>query len=85
MVGGFLIEAFGWRSIFWLDVPIALLAAAAMWRWVEDYGGEASGSFDVVGGTLMVVALTGAMGFVLGQADRWGLDAPLSGWPHWEH
>lgn len=76
VIGGLLIGAFGWRSIFWLDVPIALLAAAAMWRWVKDYGGEASGSFDVIGGVLMLFALTGAM-VVLGQADRWGLDEPL--------
>ena len=30
-IGGFLTEGFGWRWIFWINVPIGLIALAASW------------------------------------------------------
>lgn len=39
--GGFLVEHFGWRSIFWASGSWALLSVFAIWRWIPNTGGVA--------------------------------------------
>ncbi|GAA0973333.1 MFS transporter [Acrocarpospora macrocephala] len=53
---------FGWRTIFWVNLPLALAAAIAVQRWVpgtRDNGREPYQRvrIDVVGGSLLAVAL----------------------------
>lgn len=37
VLGGFLCDNFGWPSIFWVNVPIALLVAPLVWRALKSY------------------------------------------------
>ena len=37
-VGGALVGAFGWRSVFFVNVPVALIALAATLAWVPPDG-----------------------------------------------
>ncbi|MFD8518653.1 MFS transporter [Streptomyces capillispiralis] len=57
-VGGWLVDGPGWRWVFLLNVPLALLCAPVAVRHVpESVGGEHGGRFDVLGAALGAVAL----------------------------
>jgi EmrB/QacA subfamily drug resistance transporter len=57
-VGGWLVDGPGWRWVFLLNVPLALLCAPAAVRHVpESTGGKAEGRFDVLGAALGAIAL----------------------------
>ncbi|WP_345500540.1 MFS transporter [Pedococcus ginsenosidimutans] len=64
--GGLLIELFGWRAIFWVNVPLAVGLAAGVRYWVHVRPvQDTEAALDVVGATLLVAAV---MGVVLGAA-----------------
>jgi len=74
LLGGVLTQAFGWRAVFFVNVPLAGLAAAAALRVIPADGPRHRGRrFDLAGAatvtagaTLMVFAL------VQGPASGWG-------------
>jgi len=70
-LGGFLVGAFGWPSIFLINVPLAIIVAAVAWRLLPDQCllGE---RFDILGAVLAGGALT-ALLLGLGGIDRAGL------------
>ncbi|MDB5363297.1 MAG: transporter [Rhodospirillales bacterium] len=55
-LGGWLIEVAGWRSIFFLNVPVALGAIALAWRYVEESAAGAQ-PLDWAGAVLATAAL----------------------------
>ncbi|CAM5488643.1 MFS transporter [Streptomyces pilosus] len=57
-VGGWLVDGPGWRWVFLINVPLALLCAPVAVRHVpESSGGRTEGRFDVLGAALGAVAL----------------------------
>ncbi|MYS91144.1 MULTISPECIES: MFS transporter [Streptomyces] len=57
-VGGWLVDGPGWRWVFLLNVPLALLCVPVALRHVPESGGErARGRFDVLGAVLGASAL----------------------------
>jgi len=80
-VGGALIGAAGWRSIFLVNVPLGALAALAV-RFVpaELAPGRTPGArFDLPGLILLAVGLTGLLyGASQGAASGWGSAATLA-------
>ncbi|MFF5156327.1 MFS transporter [Streptomyces sp. NPDC000348] len=57
-LGGWLVDGPGWRWVFLLNVPLALLCVPVAVRHVpESVGGKAEGRFDVLGAALGAVAL----------------------------
>jgi len=75
--GGVLVEAFGWRSIFWVNVPFAAIATLAAWLVVPRTGRLAAGErFDLLGAVALVPALAFGL-LALSQSDRWGLSPML--------
>ncbi|MFD9358921.1 MFS transporter [Streptomyces sp. NPDC060031] len=80
VVGGVLISQFGWRSIFFVNVPIA---AAGVWltqtsapRTGGAAAGRAARSFDVPGQLLAIITLGALTGAVI-EANGLGWGAPL--------
>ena len=55
-IGGWLIDSVGWRSIFLLNVPIAIAAMVIMWRFVTE-STEGERSLDWAGAALATIAL----------------------------
>lgn len=62
-LGGWLTQAFGWRSVFYLNVPVGVaIVALVAWK-LEGEWAEARGeAFDVGGSALYVVALLAVLG-----------------------
>ncbi|MER5830921.1 MFS transporter [Streptomyces sp. NPDC002130] len=58
-VGGWLVDGPGWRWVFLLNVPVALVCVPVALRHVPESGGEqrAHGRFDVLGAVLGALAL----------------------------
>jgi hypothetical protein len=57
LLGGFLVEHVSWSAVFWINVPIGVLAAGAtLWAVSESRDPKARG-FDVVGTILITVGL----------------------------
>lgn len=76
VIGGFLIGAFGWRSIFLLDVRPRSSPQVRCGAGPPNFG-ALHWLFDVAGGLLMITTLSAAM-VVLVQAESWGLNEPTA-------
>jgi EmrB/QacA subfamily drug resistance transporter len=72
-LGGLLISAFGWRWVFFINVPAGLLGVLAGWFVLPRTAGRQQGRepFDVPGATLLAVALVASM-LVLSTGQAWG-------------
>jgi EmrB/QacA subfamily drug resistance transporter len=75
VVGGALVDSAGWRWIFWVNVPIGLVAIALTWRWIPDSRAPRPRRFDPVGQLLVAVAL-GSLTYAIIAAPRAGWTAP---------
>ena len=73
-LGGFLVGVFGWRSVFLINVPIALGAAIAGWAWLtESRNPEIPSRVDLLSiplGTIGVGSIV--LGIVRGPEAGWG-------------
>jgi DHA2 family methylenomycin A resistance protein-like MFS transporter len=68
IVGGVLIAAFGWRSIFWVNLPICAAGIAATLAWVEKTRAKDARharGVDLPGQALAIVALAALVGAVI--------------------
>jgi EmrB/QacA subfamily drug resistance transporter len=72
LLGGGLVTAAGWRSIFWVNVPIGALALFLTRRYVPESRAAQPRPFDAAGQTLWVLA-TAILTYAL-------IHAPSSGW-----
>ena len=73
VVGGALVDSVGWRSIFWLNVPVGLLAVVLTALFVPESRAAVARAVDVVGQLLvMVVLATLTYGIIEGPGRGWG-------------
>lgn len=72
-VGGLLVAAFGWRSVFLVNVPIAIGATLAGLIWLSESRGEAvSNRVDVLSVPAASLGV-GAIVLAIVQQETWGL------------
>lgn len=73
LIGGALTEAVGWRSIFWINVPIGMVAALLVARFVPESRAARARVFDPVGQMLVLCGLaTLTWGVIEGPNAGWG-------------
>ena len=72
VVGGLLVSSVGWRSIFWVNVPIGAAMIAATLRYVPESRAPRPRRVDVPGQLLMIVFL-GSLTYAV-------IQGPVSGW-----
>ena len=72
VLGGVLVSAIGWRSIFWLNVRVGALAVALTMRFVPESRAERPRRVDPVGQVLVILILGPATGAVI--------EGPRQGW-----
>ena len=76
LLGGWLATRFGWRSVFFINVPIGLLALALSRRFIpHDRPSGSSRGFDIVGSVLFALGLV-ALLLALNQGHAWGWASP---------
>ncbi|TWS22293.1 MFS transporter [Tsukamurella sputi] len=72
VVGGYLVEHFAWSSVFWINVPISLVAIVGCLALVPESFGSERPSFDLFGVLLSISGITLLV---------WALiEAPNFGW-----
>ena len=76
-LGGVLLATLGWRSIFWVTVPFAILGAALGWLIVPKTTAFAKNRrFDAAGAALLIPALV-ALLMTISEWRAWGPTTPL--------
>jgi predicted MFS family arabinose efflux permease len=76
-VGGVLVDAAGWRSIFLLIVPICIVALALALTAVPDSKDPKGRTLDLPGQGLAIAAL-GALSLAVIEGPHWGWASPYS-------
>ncbi|MFZ1063739.1 MAG: MFS transporter [Acidimicrobiales bacterium] len=71
IVGGALVDSVGWRSIFWINVPVGLLAVALALRFVPESRAAVARRVDV-GGQALVIVFLASLTFAIIQAPSYG-------------
>ncbi|GGF96522.1 MFS transporter [Rhodococcoides trifolii] len=69
--GGWLLEHFSWHSVFWLNVPVAIVAVAAVAVVVPESKASVVGPLDVVG-VLLSIAGVSLLVFIVIEAPKFG-------------
>jgi EmrB/QacA subfamily drug resistance transporter len=72
VIGGVLVETVGWRSIFWINIPIGIAAIGLTARFVPESKAPRARRVDAVGQILVIVALASLTYAII--------DAPRAGW-----
>ncbi|MFI6559897.1 DHA2 family efflux MFS transporter permease subunit [Streptomyces sp. NPDC050534] len=75
ILGGVLVESAGWRSVFWLNVPIGLAALALAALYVPESRAPRARRPDPVG-QLLVITLLGSLTYAIIEAPGEGWTAP---------
>ncbi|WP_159767297.1 MFS transporter [Streptomyces sp. HM190] len=67
IIGGVLVESVGWRSIFWINLPVGLAALVLTWRFVPESRAPKARRPDPVG-QFLVMALLGSLTYAIIEA-----------------
>jgi EmrB/QacA subfamily drug resistance transporter len=74
VVGGFLIDLFGWRSVFWINLPVVAVAIVLCAVLVPESRSATVRGIDPIGQSLAAASLFGLV-FIL-------IESPGRGWTH---
>jgi EmrB/QacA subfamily drug resistance transporter len=72
VLGGLLVDAVGWRSIFWVNVPVGIAAMILAGRFIPESRAPRPRRLDPVG-QLLVMVLLGGLTFAI-------IEGPVRGW-----
>jgi EmrB/QacA subfamily drug resistance transporter len=77
VIGGALVDSVGWRSVFWINIPVGIAGIALTARYVPESRAAARRSLDPFGQLLVMIALgTVSYGIIEGPDLGWG-SAPI--------
>lgn len=76
LLGGVLVNAFGWRSIFLINLPIGILGFLLTWRLVAPSAAQGGRSLDLPGQVAGILTL-GLLTFALIEGSSLGSRSPL--------
>jgi len=73
LLGGLLVDTVGWRSVFWLNVPVVVAVVVLTARFVPESRAPRARRFDPVGQLSMIVLLAGVTFRIIeGPGHGWG-------------
>lgn len=76
LAGGLLVESVGWRSIFWVNLPVGLAALLLTLRFVPESRAPKARRADPLG-QVMVIVLFGSLTYAIIEAPNAGFTAVL--------
>ncbi|MEO6600795.1 MAG: MFS transporter [Polyangiaceae bacterium] len=75
LLGGVLVQSVGWRSIFWVNIPVGIVALALTARFIRESKAERARRFDPFAQVLVITALFALTASVI--------DGRHAGWASW--
>jgi EmrB/QacA subfamily drug resistance transporter len=75
LLGGLLVQSVGWRSIFWVNIPVGVVALALTARFIRESRAERPRRFDPLAQVLVIAALFALTSTVI--------DGRHAGWTTW--
>ena len=78
-VGGFIADALNWRAVFWINVPVGLVALAMTIRFVPESRSPIPARFDPVGQVLAALTSMTLVGALIEGPDFGWHSAPILG------
>ncbi len=80
VIGGLLISTFSWRAIFFVNIPVGMVATLLAIRYVPDTSPARGQTFDIAGAVLMSISLLSlSLALTLGQDAGFGSPLILTG------
>ncbi|MFG6191739.1 MFS transporter [Nonomuraea sp. JJY05] len=76
ILGGALVDGFGWRSVFWINVPIVAAAIVCTALFVPESRAARARRFDPVGQTLVILVL-GSVVYAIIESKGLGWSSPV--------
>lgn len=77
MTGGWLLEHFSWHSVFWINVPVAVVTIVAVAILVPESKAATVGRLDPVGIALSITGITVLVWAII-EAPRYGWTSPAT-------
>jgi EmrB/QacA subfamily drug resistance transporter len=77
-LGGIFSDTIGWRWIFFVNLPLGLVAGLVLWRWSEVRGERTRHTIDVTGAALLGTGGTLLLLALLEGGVAWGWGSPAS-------
>jgi EmrB/QacA subfamily drug resistance transporter len=74
-LGGLLVDSVGWRSVFWINVPIAVAAVLLVARFVPESRAARARPLDPIG-QLLVIVLLATLTYAIIEAPGLGVRSP---------
>ncbi len=71
ITGGWLLEHFWWGSVFYINVPVVVVAFVASWLLVPESRDSEAPRLDIAGFVLSILAI-GALVYTIIEAPEWG-------------
>jgi EmrB/QacA subfamily drug resistance transporter len=75
VIGGFLVEYYDWRWIFFINIPVGIFGLVFAWHYIKEEVQAAPGRFDIPGFILASGGLAALM-YALAEAGTKGFDDP---------
>jgi len=76
ILGGALVDGFGWRSIFWVNVPIVIVAIVCTALFVPESRATRARRFDPVGQSLVILVLSSVV-YAIIESSSLGWTSPV--------
>jgi EmrB/QacA subfamily drug resistance transporter len=76
VIGGLLVGSLGWRSVFWINIPVGLAALALTWKFTPESRAPRPRRIDGVGQSLVIVLLA-SLTFGIIEVPNRGWVSPL--------
>ena len=70
VVGGLLVTSVGWRSIFWINIPVGLTAVVLALRYIPESKAPVARKVDVPGQVLVIMLLASLTYGIIEAPDR---------------
>jgi EmrB/QacA subfamily drug resistance transporter len=70
-LGGLLVEYVSWRYVFWINVPLGILAIAGLWLFLHENIEKKKRQIDYAGAVLLTVAISSLMIVLVEGGTNW--------------
>lgn len=75
-LGGLLVEYASWRYVFWINVPLGILAIAGLWLYLHEDIEKKKHKIDYPGAVLLTVAISSLMIVLVEAGANWAWTSP---------